>query len=136
MIYSELSTITLKEFHASIKECLNKDDLTLKGQMKPYGVREFEDWGELIAIIETTLTKRQEPYTPILLSPNKIKNNPIPVEFILYERIKSCLAFDDSLSSLADKPYGVRDFPDWKIQANSLEKSLDHFKYTYSRIVW
>ncbi|MFZ1641840.1 MAG: hypothetical protein WAV07_10500 [Candidatus Contendobacter sp.] len=100
-------------------------------------VREYPDWKEHLDKIEIELTKRNELFTPIILadtSDSQLK--PAPVEAVLYERIKTCLAYEDQLPSDANKPYGVRLYSDWAAQAKQFEKALDNFGYSYSRIVW
>lgn len=135
MIYENISSSTLKDFHNSIKECLNKDDATPNGHMKPYGVREYSDWSDHLEKIEAALTKRQEPFTPIVLASDSNASRPIPIEAVLYERIKQCLASEDDLPSGAEKPYGVRENTDWLNQVKSLENALDKLGYSYSKIV-
>jgi hypothetical protein len=65
MIYKQVSTSALKELHQSIQRCLSEDDNTPSGQMKPYGVREFNDWSEHLNEIEAELSNKWESYTPI-----------------------------------------------------------------------
>lgn len=68
MIYSKLSTATLKDLHDVIRQCLSEDDATPQGQMKPYGVREYPDWKGQLDNIEAVLSFRSESYTPILIN--------------------------------------------------------------------
>jgi len=135
MQYDKLSTNSLKDFHAAIDKCLKEDDSTPQGKMKPYGVREFTDWAEHLQKIEAELTKRNETFSSINITLiTAIK--PIPIEAILYERIKTCLAHEDSLPANTEKLYGVREHKDWRNQADSLENKLDKIKHTYSKITW
>jgi hypothetical protein len=136
MIYKQVSTSALKELHQSIQRCLSEDDNTPSGQMKPYGVREFNDWSEHLNEIEAELSNKGESYTPIGIKISGAVQRPTPVEFVLYEKIKSRLAAEDSLPSGANKAYGVREFPDWKQQADSFEKALDNLNYPYTKIIW
>jgi hypothetical protein len=135
MNYDKLSTNSLKEFHDAIDKCLKEDDSTSQGEMKPYGVREFTDWAQHLQKIESELTKRNETFTSLKISPIAAKK-PIPIEAILYERIKQCLAHEDSLPANAEKPYRVREYQDWKSQGDSIEKELDNMKHVYSKISW
>ncbi len=135
MQYDKLSTNSLKDFHDAIDKCLKDDDSTPQGQMKPYGVREFTDWAEHLQKIEAELAKRNETFTSLNIS-SATAIKPIPIEAILYERIKACLAHEDSLPASAEKPYGVREFKDWRSQADSFESILDTMKHSYSKISW
>jgi hypothetical protein len=136
VIYSKLSTETLKDFHAAIQKCLAEDDATPQGQMKPYGVREYPDWKEQLDNIEAELSRRSESYTPISINQPSQQTKPTPVEFVLYERIKACLQYEDNLPSGAEKPYGVRSYGDWKEQAEQLEQVLDRIGIPYTKIQW
>lgn len=136
MDYDNLSTSALKEFHRSIQRCLQTDDSTPSGKMKPYGVREFNDWAEHLQKIEALLTNRQEKFTPIVLASIASPQRTTPIEAVLYERIKQCLEYEDKISPGNEKPYGVREFSDWRRQADSFEKILDSSGHIYSKIVW
>ncbi len=136
MIYEKLSTATLKDFHNSIQKCLQEDDSTHNGHMKPYGVREYGDWAAHLQKIEAALTAKNEQFVPIILTNAGGAPRPTPIEAVLYERIRYCLAHEDNLPPGAEKPYGVRDYRDWREQADSFEKSLDQSGYAYSKIAW
>ena len=109
MIYDNLSTSTLKDFHDSIRECLKNDEST---------------------------PNRQALFDPIVLASAGNAPRPTPIEAVFYERIKHCLSYEDSLPGGAERPYGVRKHNDWHSQANSLENALDRMGYLYSKIVW
>lgn len=87
MVYSKLSTATLKEFHDAIRRCLEEDDSTPLGEMKPYGVREYPDWKEQLYSIERELRNRSETFSPISITPPASSPKPMPVELVFYERI-------------------------------------------------
>ncbi len=136
MIYSKLSTATLKDFHDAIQKCMAEDDATPQGQIKPYGVRELLDWKEQLHNIEAELLRRSESYTPISINQPLQQTSPMPVEFVLYERIKACLQYEDNLPSGVEKPYNVRSYGDWKQQAEQLEQVLDRIGIPYTKILW
>lgn len=136
MHYEKLSTPTLQDFHSSIADCLQVDDNTRAGTMKPYGVREFPDWKEQLDQLEIELVKREASFTPIVLTKSGVQQKPTPVEAVLYERIRACLAYEDQLPVEKEKPYGVRTFGDWRVQADQLEKALDDRGHSYSKIAW
>lgn len=136
MIYTKLSTATLRDFHDAIRRCLEEDDSAPQGQMKPYGVREYPDWKEQLDNIEVELSRRSESYTPISIDQLTSLSKPKPVEFVLYERIKACLQYEDNLLPGAEKPYRVREYEDWKAQAEQLEQSLDNMGFPYTKIQW
>ena len=136
MNYSKYSVDTLREFHEAIQRCLDEDNQTPQGKAKPYGVCEFPDWAIHIKKIENQLSAMGASYSPIILplvSATKT-STPTPVDYILYETIKSCLAYDDSHPN--NKKYGVREFSDWRVQSDSLEKSLDEIGCRYQKIQW
>lgn len=136
MVYSKLSTATLKDFHDAIRRCLDEDDSTPQGEMKPYGVREYPDWKEQLDSIEAELLKRSETFSPISITPTASSPKPMPVELVLYERIKAHLAYEDSLSAGSEKPYGVRKYYDWKQQADEFEQVLEGKGITFTKIRW
>ena len=53
----------------------------------------------------------------------------------LHQAIKQALAEDDRLPE-GKKVYGVREFPDFRQEADELETELDRRKEKFTRIVW
>jgi hypothetical protein len=136
MQYDKLSIASLKDMHDSIKRCLDEDDATQKGKAKRYwGVREYPDWKEQLDKIEAELTKRSQTFTPIELKPQSAQAG-VPKEWVLYERIRACLAYEDELSPDIERPYGVRQHSDWRKQAEQFESVLDKIGYSYKKIQW
>jgi hypothetical protein len=136
MFYDKLSTTSLKDLHDSIRRCIDEDDAMPKDTMKRYGVREYPDWKEHLDKIEAELKNRNQTFTPIDLRPQSAPAKPAPVEWVLYERIKACLAYEDELSLGTEKPYGVRQYSDWRERAEQLERVLDNTGYSYTKILW
>jgi hypothetical protein len=50
--------------------------------------------------------------------------------------IRCCLEEDDQAPSVQDKPYGVRELPDWKAMSDQLETELDQRGETYTKVPW
>ncbi len=42
----------------------------------------------------------------------------------IHEGIADALKIDDGIAEGKEKPYGVREFPDWKIEKDAIEKAL------------
>ena len=136
MDYKNITTDVLKIFHDSIYKCLEIDDKTPNGIMKPYGVREFSDWKDHLLKIEGELKDRKEQFVPIIIESSNSDTAPKPIELSLYERISSLLEFEDSLPQGSKKTHGVREFKDWKKQADSLEKTLESKSIIFKKIKW
>jgi hypothetical protein len=54
---------------------------------------------------------------------------------LLHTTIAKSLAEDDALPASAKK-YGVREYPDWRQQADAIEQELANRKQTYAPIAW
>jgi hypothetical protein len=54
----------------------------------------------------------------------------------MHGAIRNCLQIDDALPKGGEKFYGVRDYQDWRQQADLIEAELDNRKITYQKIVW
>jgi hypothetical protein len=59
-----------------------------------------------------------------------------PAILKMYYSIVEALVIDDNTPQGHDKPYGVRQFSDWKEQATAFEAELDKRKVSYDRIKW
>ena len=49
---------------------------------------------------------------------------------------KNALTIDDNTLPEVAKPYGVRQYPDWREQADAIEAELDSRSVSYQKIVW
>lgn len=54
----------------------------------------------------------------------------------LHDSIKKAMSVDDSTPAGQDKPYGVRNYPDWKEHADKIEKELDSRNEQYDKLDW
>ncbi len=135
MNYGATSISSLRELHEAIQRCVDEDNNTPLGVDKPYGVGEHSDWKKHLDQIESELKKRNQSFTPIVL-PKVIQIKPTPCAAILYERIRIRLAEEDNLSADAIKPFGVRQFPDWRRLSEELETELDSLNHSYQKINW
>lgn len=55
---------------------------------------------------------------------------------MMHGGIRDALAVDDNLPEGREKIYGVREFKDWRIQADQFEAELDKRKVRYQKIDW
>lgn len=55
---------------------------------------------------------------------------------MMHGGVRQALAVDDNLPEGAEKPYGVRHYPDWRRWADSIESELDKRAVKYSKIAW
>ncbi|AEG68830.1 hypothetical protein PP715_21310 [Ralstonia solanacearum] len=55
---------------------------------------------------------------------------------MMYEGAKDALAEDDATPSGQDKPYGVREYADWRELTDAIEAELDSRNVSYPKIVW
>lgn len=55
---------------------------------------------------------------------------------MMHEAIRNALAHDDALPSGQEKIYGVREFADWREQADKIEAELNSRGVTYTKIIW
>jgi hypothetical protein len=54
---------------------------------------------------------------------------------MLHEAIRNALATDDKLGN-GSKTYGVREYADWRIQADAIEAELKKRRETFTAIPW
>ncbi len=54
----------------------------------------------------------------------------------LHDSIKKAMSADDATPEGQDKPYGVREYPDWKEHADRIEQELDSRDEQYEKIDW
>lgn len=55
---------------------------------------------------------------------------------MMYEAAKDALAEDDATPPGQDKPYGVREYADWRGFTDAIEAELDSRNVPYPKIVW
>ena len=55
---------------------------------------------------------------------------------MMQEGIRKALAEDDAIPPGHAKPYGVREFPDWREHSDAIEAELDKRKETYTPVPW
>lgn len=55
---------------------------------------------------------------------------------MMHSGIRGALAVDDSLPVGKEKIYGVREFKDWRVQADQFEAELDKRHVRYQKIDW
>ena len=58
---------------------------------------------------------------------------PTLLEF--HEKIRECLELDDA-NSEQEKLYGVREFADWRLLRDAIEKELENRGVTFTPLVW
>ncbi len=135
MDYVATTTSSLRELHDAIQRCVDEDNKTLPGVDKPYGVGEHSDWKTHLDQIEVELKNRNESFTPIAL-PKVAQQKTTPCAAVLYERIRIRLAEEDKLPADAIKPFGVREFSDWRRLSEQLETELNSLNHSYAKIIW
>ena len=54
----------------------------------------------------------------------------------LHDSIKKAMSADDATPEGQGKPYGVREYPDWKEHADRIEQELDSRDEKYEKIDW
>jgi hypothetical protein len=59
-----------------------------------------------------------------------------PMLIILQEAIRKALEQDDTLPEGQEKKYGVREYKDFREEADAIEKVLDERSAGYTKIPW
>ncbi|WP_454753816.1 hypothetical protein [Cupriavidus necator] len=55
---------------------------------------------------------------------------------MMYDAARNALAEDDATMAGNDKPYGVREYPDWRQFTDAIEHELDARQVAYTKISW
>lgn len=54
----------------------------------------------------------------------------------MHQAVRDRLEEEDNQPAGQEKIYGVREYPDWRMQADEMEAELDRRKVLYSKIAW
>lgn len=55
---------------------------------------------------------------------------------MMQDGIRNALKEDDATPAGAAKPYGVREFSDWRVHSDQIEAELDKRAVSYTKVAW
>jgi hypothetical protein len=72
----------------------------------------------------------------VLMNAEKVSGYSTSGLLMMHQGIRHALETDDNLPQGQAKPYGVREYQDWKSWSDLIESELDHRKVTYQKVPW